>query len=342
MGKALDERLSTRFASAEAAGSYLVPLNETERRALLRRRNPSRNSRKDASGPRGGRGCVLSPHPGLFARETWWNGLNPLERHIALLRGLHRVHPDWVFAAFSAAALLGLDLSYDLLGNACIAVKPGSYTKDEGSLRRVVVRTGRTTEIEDIRMTHPLQTLLDCACMADFPNALAILDAALRDLKMFDKSIEIYFEMNGRNRKGIAKARLAVEHMSSKSANGGESKARAVMIEEGFMVPELQVELADPVEPWRTFIVDFLWHLPDGTLVAGELDGHEKMENPSMLKGKTTAEAFRAERERESHLTASGLRVLRFTPDQVRRREEFVRLLEAFGIPRVRKPIVWK
>lgn len=342
MGKTLDEHLSIRFASAEAAGSCLVPLDETERRALLRRKRASGSGRAGNGGTRGDRVRVLSPHPGLFARETWWNGLNPLERHIALLRGLHRLHPQWVFAAFSAAALLGLDVSYGLLEKVCIAVKPGSYTKDDGSLRRIVVRTGRTTKIEDMLVTHPLQTLLDCACLADFPNALAMLDSGLRDLKMYDESIKIYVQMNGRGRKGIAKARLAVQHMSGKSANGGESKARAVMIEEGFMLPELQVELADPVEPWRTSIVDFLWRLPDGTLVAGEHDGREKMENPEMLNGKKTAEAFRDERERESHLTARGLRVLRFTPEQVRRREEFVRLLEAFEIPRVRKPIAWR
>lgn len=342
MGTALDEQLSMRFASAEAAGSCLVPLDETERRALLRRKRASGNGGEVNGGTGGGKGRILSPHPGLFARETWWNGLNPLERHIALLRGLHCVHPNWVFAAFSAAALLGLDVSYDLLENVCIAVKPGSYTKDEGSLRRIVVRTGRTIKVEGMLVTHPLQTLLDCACLADFPNVLAILDSGLRDLKMYDESIKIYVQMNGHGRKGIAKARLAVKHMSGKSANGGESKARAVMIEEGFMLPEQQVELTDPVEPWRTFIVDFLWRLPDGTLVAGEHDGREKMENPEMLNGKTTAEAFRDERERESHLTARGLRVLRFTPEQVRRREEFVRLLEAFEIPRVRKPIAWR
>ena len=328
MSRNVDAHLKERFAETEALGSCLVPECAAERNALMRRKQ------------KGAR--IACPHPGVFVREEFWNRLNPIEQHLALIRALHMLHPDWVFASFSAAALSGLDVSYDLLNNVCIAAKPGCYTKDKSQLKRVVVRDTYVNRVDGIPVTRPLQTLLDCACMADFPNALAILDSALRDLKMFDKSIKIYFEMNGRNRKGIAKARLAVEHMSSKSANGGESKARACMIEEGFMVPELQVELTDPVERWRTFIVDFLWHLPDGTLVAGELDGQEKMENPSMLKGKTTAEAFRAERERESHLTARGLRVLRFTPEQVKRREEFVRLLEAFGIPRVRKPIVWK
>ena len=35
MGTALDEQLSMRFASAEAAGSCLVPLDKTERRAVF-------------------------------------------------------------------------------------------------------------------------------------------------------------------------------------------------------------------------------------------------------------------------------------------------------------------
>lgn len=119
------------------------------------------------------------------------------------------------------------------------------------------------------------------------------------------------------------------------SENGGESYARAVMIEEGFQVPTLQVELPDPISPSGTYRVDFLWRLPDGSYVAGEFDGLRKYNDPRYRGGRSANEVLIAERERESHLNALGLPVMRFKFADVLDRRRFVRLLEQFGIPRV-------
>lgn len=119
------------------------------------------------------------------------------------------------------------------------------------------------------------------------------------------------------------------------SENGGESFARGVMIEEGFLPPRLQVEIPDPVEPGRMYRVDYLWET-DGGVIVGELDGRDKLADPALRKGKSMADVLRDERTRESRLTATGAKVMRFSFKDVLDRKRFVRMLEAFGVPRCR------
>ena len=55
----------------------------------------------------------------------------------------------------------------------------------------------------------------------------------------------------GLNRRGVVTARRVARYADGLSESGGESKARALMIERGWQTPELQIELFDPVEPGR-------------------------------------------------------------------------------------------
>ncbi|MFZ2756017.1 MAG: hypothetical protein WAY93_04025, partial [Atopobiaceae bacterium] len=134
---------------------------------------------------------------------------------------------------------------------------------------------------------------------------------------------------------GIRQARRVASLADGRAENGGESIARATMVELGFALPELQAEFRDPVGG-NAYRVDFLWSLPGGQQVAGELDGREKYVNPSMTGGRTPVEVLTAERRRESRLTACGVKVLRFSLPEVLDHPYFARLLEAYGIPRRR------
>lgn len=109
--------------------------------------------------------------------------------------------------------------------------------------------------------------------------------------------------------------------------------ARAAVIEEGFQLPELQVELRDPMDG-ATYRVDFLWTRPDGRRIIGELDGWEKYLNPAMTEGRGTLGTLVAERQRESRITMSGASVVRFSYRQARDHGYFARLLAAYGVPR--------
>ena len=111
--------------------------------------------------------------------------------------------------------------------------------------------------------------------------------------------------------------------------------ARAIMIEHGFMLPELQVLIENPDNPGHPWRCDFFWELPDGTIVVGELDGGEKYVNPAMTHGRDVLQVMRDERLRESGMTLAVDRVMRFTFSDVVNEARLVALLERFGIPHV-------
>ena len=105
------------------------------------------------------------------------------------------------------------------------------------------------------------------------------------------------------------------------------------MIEEGFQEPELQVPIYNSLDD-EDYYVDFVWHLSDGSMVFGEFDGGEKFSSEEMRDGKSVSEVARDERLRESRLTLHGTPVLRFIPRMLNDRAGFVRLLNAYGVPR--------
>lgn len=134
--------------------------------------------------------------------------------------------------------------------------------------------------------------------------------------------------------RGVGRVRAIAALANGASENGGESYARAVMCEQGVRIPQLQVELPDVIDAGNVFRVDYLWEGLPTRDVAGELDGEAKTEDPAMLRGKSTRDALRAERQRESRLTALGYAVARFTFADVRRVRPFINTLDAFGVPR--------
>lgn len=106
------------------------------------------------------------------------------------------------------------------------------------------------------------------------------------------------------------------------------------MIQEGFVVPELQVAFPDVLEPWRTFYVDGAWILEDGTKLVWEFDGKDKYTRFAGEHG-DTVERMMHERQRESRLTAVCDAVIRFDYRTLMTPGALARLLDAYGVPRV-------
>ena len=105
-----DQLIDQLLNQAEQEGRCLIPPSAAIRKALLRRTGST----------------VVSPMPGLFARKIRWDELNRAQRHCEIIRALAIIHPDWTFCAFSAACLLGLEVSWRHLNvvHACSATKP--------------------------------------------------------------------------------------------------------------------------------------------------------------------------------------------------------------------------
>lgn len=306
------------FDEAEATYRYAYASTRAEAIGLQRRVAASR---------------AVEPSKGYFARSEYYLGLSERARAMHLVRAMARSHPDYVFSSYSAALVHGLQVPYALLDTVHLA--RGDRCNRRLRYEGIVCHKApcRPFEVIDgIRVTPLDRTVLDCLCQTDFAQGLAIADSALHEGMISKAELIAFMVRNGTRRKGVSTARRVAAAADSRSENGGESMARATMIELGSMIPELQVELDDPLEPGRVYRVDFLWVLPDGTVVVGELDGGWKY----VSKGRSASAAIKAmrkERLRESRLSLTGVKVLRFSYEQAIDRAYMQRLLTCAGIP---------
>lgn len=282
----------------------LTTRDENIRKALYRRCNKS----------------IISPAPALFARKSHWEKLDKAQRHREIIRALALKHPDWTFCTFSAACLMGLEVSWKHLDviHVCSEVKPSS--KPGLHIQRHLIHPQSNHLIDGVRVTPPVQTVADCLMATGFINAMPIADSALASLKIERLTLaeEIEFRKSALNNHSIETARMTLKHADVRAESGGESVARAIMITTGFAPDHLQFELVDPFNPKNTMRSDFAWEQAAAVLTLGELDGLAKYTDRTLLAGKTTAEKLVQERQRESHLSIYGHPIVRFTMREAR------------------------
>lgn len=129
-----------------------------------------------------------------------------------------------------------------------IIAAPGTTRRSGDALRRHLLRA-ESSIVDGIRATGIDQTVLDCLRHGMFSQGLAVADSALHWELTTKDALTEHFAAAGARIGGIRGARRALAHADGRAENGGESLARAIMIERGFSVPELQVHVEDPVEP---------------------------------------------------------------------------------------------
>lgn len=324
---------------AEGACRYATAPSRQMRRSLDRR---VRN------------GTIASPAPGYYCRAAYLDGLSPRERAKHLIRTVAILHPTWTFCSFSAALVYGLQVPYSLLGMLHLASGAGQNRlrmhgyatshRIEEQRSGPSIRAADRSSVEDVRIIDGIRvtplprTLLDCMCQASFRHGLAIVDSALHWQCIEKEQLATYVRDHGARRRNIRTARRVLECADGRSENGGESIARAIMIELGFVVPELQVEISDPMNPSVCRRVDYLWVLPNGDIIIGELDGNDKYvrdRDGSKVSPDVTARHLIDERHRESRLNLTGAMVVRFTYREACNKAYFERLLCQAGVPRV-------
>lgn len=326
MAKRVNEQVRFSLDEAQARGACLNSYSELAHKDLELRL---------------GRGELVRPMPGLYARKDYWETLPPTQRTMHKMRGLARQRPWWVFAGTSAALAYGLPVSHGLLDVIEVASRNGSRTFCDGGVRGLYICEEEADGLfhDGLLLTTPLRTALDCARRLPFREAVAILDGALHAGLFSKEELIAYLGHHRRGVRGIGRARETAAFADGRSESGGESMARTAMWELGFAAPDLQVPMTDPVDG-GTYRVDFLWRLADGRLIAGELDGGEKYVNREMTAGRSTLEVLRDERRRESRITATCDAVVRFTPQDVACPWRLGSILEAFGVPKDHDPLV--
>ena len=299
-------------------------------RGLLRAKTPAELRRYERQVVAG---SMVAPMHGMFVDASEWASLSPKEQVSRIVTTLSEIHEGWVFCLFSAAALYGLEIAREQVW----PIHRCSHGKTRLSRNRQLTTHHAqdvvSTTVAGVAVTSPLQTVVDCLCALDFGRALAIADSAMRVLGLSQEDMRVELALRGECA-GWKIARDAIAYADPLSMNGGESVARAVMIEQGFMIPQLQVQRCDPLNADEVFYVDYLWNLGERGLVAGELDGRDKYMDPAMTNGRDAVDVMRDERLRESRISAECVRVLRFSYRDVMDRERFTKMLDLYGIPR--------
>ena len=317
MSREMDLELKGLLDRAERCGACLVA-PERRHAAALRRRSPE----------------IVSPAPGLFARASWWEQLRPDERALALMRGLHQQHPDWVFSGPSAALVHGTDVSWHLLSPLQVETRSRGSRSTELISRHAAGSELFSEKRDGVRVTPLLQTASDCLRALSFREGMTVADRAAREGSEFVDALRAWLEGQRGTRHGVDHALRTLSWADARAESGGESIARAVMIEQGFMLPALQVWVPDPLNPGRRFRVDFLWVRADGRVIIAELDGGAKSGDPRMTGGRSREEVLLAERRREALITAYDVSIVRFSFGEAAGVSELVRKLEFYGVPR--------
>ena len=276
---------------------------------------------------------IAEPEPYLFCFQHDWGVLTPAERALRTIKGLAEFHPDWAFWGYDAALLWGLEVPNDLLGPRFLVKTGCSVPLSVGCRLLRPQAAGALEQIDGVRVTPFWRTVEDCLLRAPFSYGLAIADSALRAKGISRDDLCEWLQADCEGRRGYRRAQVIASHADGLSENGGESRFRAFFIAYGFPVPGLQVEFRDPLDPSQVFRVDYFWRLEDGTCVIGELDGRGKY---TLRNGgdRESVDPFVAERQRESHLTMLGHKVLRFTFNELKDPGKLVEKMRLAGIPR--------
>lgn len=183
-----DQLIDQLLTQAEQEGRCLIPPSTAIRKALLRRTDSA----------------VVSPMPGLFARRMRWDELNRAQRHCEIIRALAIIHPDWTFCSFSAACLLGLEVSWRHLNvvHVCSATKPSA--RPGAHIQRHQIEPVGAIRLSGISVTPPIQTATDCLLQTGFADGMSIADSAISKLGLAPEQLMEAVEQRATARNGRA------------------------------------------------------------------------------------------------------------------------------------------
>jgi hypothetical protein len=245
------------------------------------------------------RGAYLVGTPALDRRA----------RHLLVVRAtLAGLRTPAVVSHSSAAALHGLPLWGVPLNQVHVTRRPPARTDSDTRLRSHAARLPDedVVHVGSIPVTSVARTVVDLARVLPFAPALVVTDAALRDPGLSRDDLRTVLEAAAGTR-GTRAARRVVEAADGRSESVGESRSRAIMIQLGLPLPDLQIEVrrADGVLVGRS---DFAWR---AQRLLGEFDGRVKY-GRLLRPGQEPGDAVFEEKRREDALRAEGWGMVRW------------------------------
>ncbi|MFJ4164986.1 hypothetical protein ACIPY5_05475 [Microbacterium sp. NPDC089698] len=278
--------------------------------------------------------------PGVYAHRQDWAAATPEGRVIARAHALGLISDDAVFSHETAAALHGLPLFRPDRTRVHLTVshaRPGSAV---GTIRhRGSVPEEEIVEIRGLRCTTLERTVADVARTAGFESAVVVADSALRARCVAgpatydeDAAAGVRDAAHGiaqRFAHGRRRADRVLAFADGRAQLPGESISRIRLVELGFRSIRLQAEVPGP---HGSYFVDFA--LDDPAVMAfGEFDGAVKYADADMLAGRSSAEVFDEEKQREDWIRgATQRRFARWGWGHIETAPLLGRRLAAFGI----------
>lgn len=276
-------------------------------------------------------GELVRPMPGMYARASYWASLNRREKMLHVVHTLSIQHPTWVFSHSAAALAHGLEVPYALYWPIHYVTGRSGGGKAQRLMCHHRAERCESEMVNGIRVTPVDQTVVDCARTYAFRHALAQADSALR-LGLTTKPGLIARLDQCQNRRNVRRAQGLLVAADPRPENGGESVIRAIMMEQGLPIPELQYPIPNPEDSRHVYRADFVFDVRGEYLVDMELDGYDKYDDPTVTRGRTALQVQMEERQREAGITAHGIRVVRFGFWQAANVGFLLRRLALYGV----------
>jgi hypothetical protein len=232
--------------------------------------------------------------------------------HLAVRATLAGLRTPAVVSHCSAAALHDLPLWRVPLDQVHVTRHPPARSGDDNRLRSHVARLDPEDVVllDGTAVTSVARTVVDLARCLPFAPALAVADAALLGQRATGPQLFAVLD-RGVGTRGTRSARRVVAAADGRSESVGESRSRALMLDAGLLMPDLQVEVRrdDGRLVGRS---DFGWR---EHRLLGEFDGQVKY-GRLLRPGQEPGDAVFEEKRREDALRDEDWRVVRWTwPD---------------------------
>jgi hypothetical protein len=231
-------------------------------------------------------------------------------RHALAVRAVtHSMSPDAVVSHVSAAVLHGLTLWDVPLDRVHVTRnrRYGGRRTETLHLHTVGLEPAEIVEVDGIAVTSVPRTLADLARLLPFERALVVADAALYRERTTPVALADAVA-RAAGRRGSPPARRVAAAADGRAESPGETRSRIAIARARLPPPTLQHEV-----PELRVRTDFYWK---EFRTVGEFDGKVKY-GRSLRPGEDPGEAVYREKLREDALRDLGLKVVRWTWDEL-------------------------
>lgn len=171
--------------------------------------------------------------------------------------------------------------------------------------RKMWLPAEHIVEANGVRTTNVARTCVDIARLLSLEEGIMAMDSALVQKLVSLDELRAMVQQLSRS-KGIARARIALQHASALAEAAYESYARGTLVAEG---------VGRQIVAQYSFANGYRVDLCIDDAVIIEIDGNVKYDGTTY--GKPVDEVIRAERQREKQIQNLGFVVLRYSPTEL-------------------------